>query len=308
MANRPLLNLRQIEVFRSVMLTGSVVGAARALGVSQPGITRMIRHIESRLGVMLFQRRHGRLAATEEARSLYREVQRVYEGVEAVQALAAGLRDGTDVRLRVLTSPNMGFVVLPRAMARLAEEFPHLRLALEVAPATDMLARLIAGRAEIAFSSVPLQHPMLDTAAIGEWRMVCVLPARHRLLRRRQLDPVEILRQRHVTFAPDTPQGAVIRTWLARHGIEPLVSVEVRAGQLACALVRAGMGIGFVDDITATSYADHGLVTRPLDASPRFPITCATSTQTPPPAAATRLRELVCAELQHAAAGDQPAR
>jgi DNA-binding transcriptional LysR family regulator len=56
-----VMNLRQIEVFRAVMLAGSVTDAARSLHVSQPGISRMLSHIELQLGLRLFERHKGRL-------------------------------------------------------------------------------------------------------------------------------------------------------------------------------------------------------------------------------------------------------
>ena len=62
------MNLRQIEVFRAVMLAGSVTDAARSLHVSQPGISRMLSHIELQLGLRLFERRKGRLLALTFAR------------------------------------------------------------------------------------------------------------------------------------------------------------------------------------------------------------------------------------------------
>ena len=44
------LNLRQIEVFRAVMITGSINGAAQLLYVSQPAVSRMLSHTEARIG------------------------------------------------------------------------------------------------------------------------------------------------------------------------------------------------------------------------------------------------------------------
>nr|MBP7568005.1 LysR family transcriptional regulator [Burkholderiaceae bacterium] len=81
-----LLNLRQIEVFRAVMEAGSFTGAAQMLHVSQPAISRLVRHLELRLGVNLFDRLHGKLLPTPEARTLHAEVQRSYRGIRSIQS------------------------------------------------------------------------------------------------------------------------------------------------------------------------------------------------------------------------------
>ena len=72
------LNLRQIEVFRAVMITGSIRGASELLFVSQPAVSRLLAHTELRVGFALFQRVKGRLYATPEAKKLFREVESVY--------------------------------------------------------------------------------------------------------------------------------------------------------------------------------------------------------------------------------------
>ena len=55
-------NLRQIEVFRAVMITGSIRGAAQLLFVSQPAVSRLLSHTEARVGFPLFERIRGRLS------------------------------------------------------------------------------------------------------------------------------------------------------------------------------------------------------------------------------------------------------
>ncbi|WP_340524226.1 LysR family transcriptional regulator, partial [Cupriavidus necator] len=70
------MRLRQIEVFRAVMLTGTVSEAARLLHVSQPVVTRVLQHAEASLGFRLFERVRGRLQATPEANALYGDVER----------------------------------------------------------------------------------------------------------------------------------------------------------------------------------------------------------------------------------------
>ena len=68
------LNLRQIEIFRAVMTTGSISGASQLLFVSQPAVSRLLSHTEQRVGFALFERIKGRLYATPEAKKLFHEV------------------------------------------------------------------------------------------------------------------------------------------------------------------------------------------------------------------------------------------
>lgn len=78
------LNLRQIEVFRAIMMAGSISGAGRMLHVSQPAVSRVLALTESRLGYRLFERVKSRLSPTAEARRLYAEVEQVYGGIQRV--------------------------------------------------------------------------------------------------------------------------------------------------------------------------------------------------------------------------------
>ncbi len=69
-----MLNPRQLEAFRAVMLSGGVTPAAELIGVSQPAVSRLIHDLQRALGLRLFERHGARLLPTGEAHSLYREV------------------------------------------------------------------------------------------------------------------------------------------------------------------------------------------------------------------------------------------
>jgi len=70
------MNLRQLEVFNAIMRFGSVTGAARELGVSQPAVSKILRHAEDQLGMRLFERLNGRLQPTMEAKAIQAEMER----------------------------------------------------------------------------------------------------------------------------------------------------------------------------------------------------------------------------------------
>lgn len=291
------MNLRQIEVFRAVMLAGSVTDAARLLHVSQPGISRMLAHIELQLGLTLFERRKGRLTPTPEALALYSEVAEVYGGIRRIGECAQELKTGARLSLRVLASPSTALVAVPRAVACLASQFPAARLFIETLPAREMVSRLISREADVAISTLPIDNPLLASRAVGQWRLACVFPKGHSLGRKRSLQPRDVVRERLIAFNRDTPQGRIIADWCASNKVEATSTFEVRAGQMACALAAAGAGIAIVDDLTARAYHTDQLDFRPFARSPSFGIFAVTHAGFAPSAIAHRLIELTAGAL-----------
>ncbi len=272
-----VMNLRQIEVFRAVMLAGSVTDAARSLHVSQPGISRMLSHIELQLGLRLFERRKGRLLATPEAQALFAEVEQVYRGVARIDDCAQALKDGKMLTLRVLCSPSTGLDMVPRALTALGEEFPSARIYFEVLLAREMVKRLAAHEADVAISTLAIDDPLLSSRPIGKWTLAGVFPRGHALEARRTLSPADILKERMISFSPDTPQGRIIADWCVRHRLQPDARVEVRAGQSACAMAAAGAGVAVVDDLTARGCMTDRLSYRPIRNAPSFDIFAVTN-------------------------------
>lgn len=289
----PPLNLRQIEVFRAVMTAGSVTDAARLLHVSQPGISRMLAHIELQLGMRLFDRSRGKLRPTPEAQALYAEVEQVYRGVQRIDERARQLKEGGGPTLRVLASPSTALEVVPRAISELTARFPAARIYLETQLVREIVGQLVRQEADIAISTLPIEHALLGTEVVGTWSMVCVFPAGHAFEARRTVPMREVLGEPLIAFAPDTPQGRLIAESSQEHRALPQSQVEVRAGQAACALAAAGAGVSIVDDLTARAWQGGRLGYRPLTRAPAFHAFAVHNTHVPPSALATAFVERV---------------
>jgi len=266
------MNLRQIEVFRAVMTTGSTTEAARLLHVSQPGISRLIRHLELQLGVALFERRSGRLVATAEARELHEEIEKVYRGVQHVRDVAAHLRFGTHTTLRVLSSANTALQLVPRSIAALVRQYPAARVLFESLPTREFVKLLVSEEADLAISSAPLDHPALEVEEIGHWKLLCALPVTDPLAKSRRPRLATALARRLVTFSPEAPQSAVIDQWIGSHGVARNVAAEVRSGLAACAVAATGVAVAFVDDLSARAHRPDGLVFAAIEDAPVFPV------------------------------------
>src|SRR5713226_2256007 len=77
-----MMTLRQVEVIRAVMVTGTIGGAAKLLNVSAPGISRLVKYTEKSLGIRFFQRQNGRYFPTPEAQSIFEQINGVYKKVD----------------------------------------------------------------------------------------------------------------------------------------------------------------------------------------------------------------------------------
>ncbi len=264
------MNLRQIEVFRAVMLAGSVTDAARMLHVSQPGVSRMLAHVELQLGIRLFERRRGKLRPTPEAQALYAEVEQVYRGVQRIDDRARELQGGGGMTLRVLASPSTALEVVPRAVAAVVARFPAARIYMETQLVREMVGQLARHEADLAISTLPIDHAPLACELVGHWSLVCVFAPGHPFEVRRTLSLRDVVAEPLIAFSADTPQGRVLADWCRENGVAPNTRIEVRAGQAACALAAAGAGVALVDDLTARAWHGGKLAFRPLRGGPVF--------------------------------------
>ena len=258
------MNLRQIEVFRAIMLTGGVSDAARSLNVSQPNVSRLLRHTEDRLGIKLFERIKGRLYPTAEALTLYEEVEKAYLGIRLVHDMAQDLALSRIGRLRLVCSPSLGLTMVPNAITAFRAQRPGLRVGLEILPQAALLERVLTHQADLGLSMFPSDHPNLHVETLCRGRLVCVLPADHPLAQRPLVTPRDIAGHTLISYDRDTPQGQLIDQAFASEHVAREIAVEVRFGHTACAMVQAGAGVALVDEFSVAGGIFPSLTVRPF--------------------------------------------
>jgi DNA-binding transcriptional LysR family regulator len=258
------MNLRQIEVFRAVMLTGSISAASKLLYVSQPAISRLMSHTEQRLGLELFRRVKGRLYPTPEARRLLGEVNAVYEGIERVNEIAEDLATNRTGSLRISCSPNLGQTVLPRAIASFRAVHPAVRIVVRTQIPGNMLRALLSGQAELAVSNMPLTHPNLESRQLVKNPMVALVPAGHRLSGRSYVRPAELAGEPLIGYGADVPFGLLVREMFGSDSDDIDMRIEVEQAHVARALAQAGAGIALVDAMTVFGQDWPNIVAIPI--------------------------------------------
>jgi DNA-binding transcriptional LysR family regulator len=136
-----------IAAFLAVLRSGSLSGAARTLGVSQPTVRGQIADLERRLSTPLFTRTRTGLAPTDRALALWGRAEAVEAAAEAFLRSASGAADAVAGRVRLTASRVMATHVLPKILAPLTGRFPGLTVELA---ATDVIEDLTRQDADLA--------------------------------------------------------------------------------------------------------------------------------------------------------------
>lgn len=246
-----MLTIRQIEIFRAVMITKTVSGAARMLGTSQPGLSRMLGHMEDKLHFRLFDRTRGRLVPTTEARALFEEIEQIYKGFSDLEHVVRRLAKGEDRTFRVGASPSLGHSVVPQMLSRLTTNYPGLTIQFDILSVEQADDWLALQRGDYALTVFPIDHPNVLSSRIGNGRMVCAVPTGHRLADRERITVADLKGERIQSFREDTPHGRIIARMYADADEELEVSTYIRFAETAVAFVAQGMGVALVDSFTA---------------------------------------------------------
>ncbi|MGJ8528898.1 LysR family transcriptional regulator [Maritalea sp.] len=133
--------------FLSVMDEGSLSGAARALGASQPTIGRHVEELENCLDAVLFDRTGRGLKPTSVAHQLVEPVRHAKAALAEAQLAVTGATQMLDGTVRITASQIISHNILPKLLVIARQTYPMIEL--EIVP-SDAVENLLLREADIA--------------------------------------------------------------------------------------------------------------------------------------------------------------
>ena len=268
------MRLRHIEVFNAVMLTGSVSAAARLINVTQPAVSRILAHAELQLGFALFHRHKGRLVPTREAQTLYPHIERLFNQLDEVQRLAAGLRgQQREGELHILSVLALSYEVMPRALKAFRALHPGVEVTIDGLHSPQIVSALVLQEADLGFAFNAPVHPALAQQTLSEGRMVCVAPKgllSPALVEAGAVHLSDLAHTPVVRLGANDPLGAMVGLACREADVGLQAAFTVQTYHAALALAHHGLGVALVDVCTAAS-ADRAKVDV-LNLAPRMPV------------------------------------
>lgn len=253
--------------FAAVISEGSLSGAARSLGLSQPTVGRHVETLEADLGLSLFERGLTGLKPNPTALRLYEPIKAARAALAEAAILAAGAQDESGGTVRLTASTMISNYVLPDILATTRTLYP--RIAIETVP-SDSAENLLMREADIAVRMFRPTQLELVTRHLGDIPLVPVAHERYLARRGRPTSVAELWAHDILGFDRSDAIIAHARSMgfeITRDHFMVRSDDQTHLWEL----LKAGMGIGFAQQNLARR--TPGLVILPIDlAIPPLPI------------------------------------
>ncbi|MFJ4192646.1 LysR family transcriptional regulator [Pseudomonas sp. NPDC089534] len=302
------ITLRHVEVFRSIMQTGSVTGAARLLLTSQPTVSRELARLEQVSGLRLFEREGGRLRPTAQALMLLEEVERCYVGLERIDRYAQSIRNFEHGRLELTCLPLFSQTFLPRACRGFHQAHPGVSVSIVAQESPLLEESLVTQQYDLGLTEVEQIPRGTSGELLFSADLVCVLAPGHPLLAK----PVLALEDFHRVDFINLASLDIYRQTLDAHFRQAQVDrrtvIETGNAASVCAMVRQGLGVAVINPLTALAEAGRDLLIRPLSLSVPYRVMLIRPQHRPPSASVDAFCQVLREEARRMADGVEKAR
>ena len=230
--------LRALEIFIAVAEAGSLAGAAKAMSVSAPTVTRVLGDLEAELGVLLFHRSTRATTLTDPGRSFLADARRIVEDYQVASDAARGAHRAPTGTLR-LTAPTLfGQHYISPVLLDFLDRFPDV-----VAEAVylDRVVNLIDEGFDLAVRIGALTDTNLMAVRVGAVRRVVCADETYLSQNGFPRTPADLAGHRIIAARPVTSS----HDWLFAQGktarVKPWVSFSSISAAIAAA--KAGWGV-----------------------------------------------------------------
>lgn len=240
------VTLRSLEAVLTLDREGHFGRAARALGITQPSLSQLVKRVEGVVGAPLFERRPVR--RTPAGREFLDRISVSLGTLEEAVNVARATSEGRLGTLHVGFTASVVFSPMPGIVAAYRRANPRVDVALSESWTSDQLERVAAGQLDAGFVRQHRRRPDLERIRIQREPFVAAVPGAHPLARAEVVAVSALAEEPFVHFpkadAPDLHDD--LQRMCADAGFEPRVVQTASEWVTIVALVETGVGVSLV--------------------------------------------------------------
>ncbi|HET8904798.1 MAG TPA: LysR family transcriptional regulator [Saccharospirillum sp.] len=239
--------LRQLSIFEATARLGRLTLAAEEQAISQSAASQAVTELERQMGLALFERRGRELVLTPAGRDRLPQVRLI---LSDCQRLAEGSGDELAGQLRIASSTTIACYVIPEVLARLTEQYPGIRPAIDIQNTRGVLQQLETGQAQIGLIEGPAVHDYLQIRRWQEDRLALFVTRDHPLAHEKQVSIEQLETLNWIVREPGSGTREVFDTAMQAVGIQPKIRLTLSRQEAIKQAVLSGLGAGCLSHLS----------------------------------------------------------
>lgn len=247
------MDVRQLEMFRTVVEEGSFTRAAVRLNVSQSAVSRQLQLLEFELGGPLLFRSVKGVTLTPEGELLLKTANRIHRDIrEAIWEISetTKLKRG---QLRIAGGGTVCQYVLPPLLKRFRAQHEDVDLLVKTGSTAAVLQMLRNHQIDLALLTVPILAPDMEMRSVLEEEMVVISAPRHPITMRRTVDARRLSEHPLVLFEPGSNTRMLVDKFFLDQQLPMNIAMETESVEIIKAMVASGLGIALVPYVAIAS-------------------------------------------------------
>jgi LysR family carnitine catabolism transcriptional activator len=260
---RDMPSVRQLRAFVAVCQSGHISAAAEMLSVTQPAVTVLLRELEDRLRVKLFDRTTRSLRRTNATEEAYEYARRVLAEIDSMRHAMSQIADSQRGTLRIAATATVVQTILPDVLRQFSERHPSVKVLIDDCAPGDFVERIMSERVDCGVGTLEAPVPGLEERIFLSDPVVAAAPSSlfgtAQPIRWTELD-------RFATITVRAGYGIRRRIEQAalQAGLDLRITREVALFPTAVALAAGGQGVAIVPESVVSASPHQGLGGRRL--------------------------------------------
>ena len=255
------MRYRPLQALHAVIEKGTVTAAAQSLGISQPAISNLLAQLQDQTQLKLFEREHGRLVPTPEAKILYREIDTVVRGLDQVNLAVSNLQNQRVGTLQVVCTHAVSFGFMTGIISDYVRGNPDIDVSFQTRYSQNIQQWVASGLAEIGISELPILDESLDWSPM---RFLCqiVIPTNSPLVDLDVVGPDDLDNVPFIAMGADHMINARTKELFMHSNSRLRIKCQSHLFRSLLEFVKSGMGVSLIDPFTLAQDDGKGYVVR----------------------------------------------
>jgi len=246
--------LQQLRILKAVASEKSFTRAAEILFVSQPSLSKQIKTLENRLGILLFNRENNTITLTEAGKVFLQYSERILALCEESCRAVNDVKNGDRGSLTVGASQTIGTYLMPRVLALFAQNYPQINIKVQVDSTRIIAKNVMNQEIDIAVVGGDIPEELkknLEIESFVEDELILIIPKSHpfAIKKKKIINKDDLYHLNFITLNSTSTIRKFIDNILVQNDIETKqfnVIMQLNSIEAIKTAVALGLGAAFV--------------------------------------------------------------